>query len=248
MPVYRVQFTEENNRYVVTEAKLSKDYESGDLEREAEFAGFLLSGLRELPFPDQDPSLPTYLVTSAHLDRETSKPLRFQIMEGDILSVYSDALALSAFRSMYDPTPGTIFGRIHEKCGFSFGDHLPSGASLWGEGFHEFPAKENRSFDRLFVLDMGDYGNQGSITPKTLEKSFDALSSSIQQGCFSNLRSLSMPMLGSGAQGFEGKHVANKMWVFLETLWKHSDIELLRIFSNREEDTQSLAREIRKHL
>ena len=32
MPVYRVQFTEENNRYVVTEAKLSKDYESGDLE------------------------------------------------------------------------------------------------------------------------------------------------------------------------------------------------------------------------
>lgn len=230
-PFYRVRFTKAGDGYQVSETKLSRGIDHYG----ASFLRDCLSNLMESPFPDPDPAMNACIAHSRSLEREDGSPLRFQVMEGDILSAYSDALLVSAYQSTFDPAPGSIFGRIHEKCGMIFGYKLPEGATAIAGRFHEFPVKENRSFNRLFVLEMGEFPEGNEKVAGDILKGFNSLRTSIQQGCFVGLRSLSMPLLGTGRQGLDIKYICKETVDVVRTFRDSTDVQLLRIFVKNED-------------
>ena len=101
-----------------------------------------------------------YLFNITPINRKNNSTLFLEFYGGDITSLSVDVLLVSAFKSCFVPTPGTIFKAIKDRFGIEYGYELPKDAIELLPNLYEFPVKKNVAyFNRLWVIEITDLKN-----------------------------------------------------------------------------------------
>lgn len=173
-----------------------------------------------------------HLFSFTEMVRPGLPSLAVECYAGDILAKYSDALIVSAFGNDFFPTPRSIFGAIHERYGVGFGIGLPDGADSVHAKFHRFPVEPCKSFRSLWVLEITEFeeGQQDALT--RLLSSMTLLRQSIGALIQTGVRSISLPLLGTGSQGLDVRDVTFETLKLMKE-WASTapSLEVVRLFA-----------------
>lgn len=173
----------------------------------------------------------SYLFNISEIERKNNSPLILEFYGGDITSIYSDVLLVSAFQSSYIPTYGSVFWSIKEKFGIELGNQVPQKSQLILEGLHEFPVPKTSAFSRLWVKDIKQFSNDSSSNIDII-RAFHFLENLADAFDKFAIKSISLPLLGTGNQGISLEDSAINIMRIVKT-WsvQSKTLETVRIFA-----------------
>ncbi|PTN09299.1 hypothetical protein C8N47_105140 [Mangrovibacterium marinum] len=172
----------------------------------------------------------SHIFNITEIPRSSYRPLNLEFYGGDITSVFSDVLLTSAFQGNFYPTPNTILGRINERFGIHF-SNLPENATRLGDRLFDFGSPTTSSYKRLWVLEISQLGNrEGRSTD--LYKSIKSLEKLNEVIDYLGVKSISIPLLGTGAQGLSIEESAMSLIsVVIKWAQNSSSLETVRVFA-----------------
>lgn len=100
----------------------------------------------------------------SEIPRDTSPPLYLECYGGDIFSVPSDVVLLSAFAGCYAPVPGGLFDSLRSHCQVSFQQTLPAGTRTFSGRLHHVPVPSTTAFSDLWIIDLRDLSQKGPLS------------------------------------------------------------------------------------
>lgn len=179
-------------------------------------------------FPQAEPQ--AHLYNLSEIPRSNGLSLFVECYAGDILTIYSDVLIVSAFAHDYWPTPDSILGAISRRFGLNYGGSLPEGTESVDERLHRFPATPCPAFGSLWVLEMQLHDEEHPFTPAQLRSAFAVLGRSAAS--LSAARSISLPLLGTGSQSLDRRDVVREI-IRLARTWAAilPRLEVVRLFA-----------------
>jgi len=138
------------------------------------------------------------LFNLAEIQRGELASLYVEFYAGDILSVYSDALIVSAFSGDYYPISGSVLGAIADRFGIRYGANRPDGTVSIAGNLHRFPTPRCSAFKELWVLEIKNTANREPVSPGEIALAFSTLHHNIRQLVENGISSISMPLFGTG--------------------------------------------------
>jgi len=176
---------------------------------------------------------------SAHLfnvwevPRGQAPSLFAEFYAGDILSIRSDVLIVSSFRGDYFPTQGSILGALADRFGLAYGTTLPRGSLSVHPNLHKFPVTGCLAFRDLWVIEIREWDAKSTVTLADVSKAFGVLKGSIAKVAQGDVKSISMPLIGTGSVGLPLQDVVRETMLLVKD-WASTapQLEVVRIFAN----------------
>jgi hypothetical protein len=173
----------------------------------------------------------SHIFNITEIPRNSERPLILEFYGGDITSIYSDVMLISAFQGDFRPMPNTIFGRIKDKFGVSYSSKLPDEVTDLGEGIYDLHSPQTEAYKRLWALEITNFNTSADRSIlfyksiKHLEKLIDAIN-------YLGIESISIPLLGSGAQGLT-REEASMALIGIINKWaqKSTILKTVRVFA-----------------
>ncbi len=186
-----------------------------------------------------------YLFNINLFERKNNEPLELEFYAGDITSVYSDAILISAYKSSFVPTKGTIFKRLKEKYNIEYDREYPVGFKEIVKGFSEFPTKGTDAFKRIFVIEMLDLSVSSENENAIIDNGFYTIEKALAHDALKGLKTISLPLIGTGAQALDVGEIARKTIQIVKNIAQvNGTLEKVRVFSYNLKNTAILNRTI----
>ncbi len=186
-----------------------------------------------------------FLFNTCEFPRQNARSLFVEFYAGDILSVRSDALVVSAYRRNFHPTRGSLLGAISDRFGYSYGVQLPEGTISVNPDLHCFPAAPCLAFNSLWVLEIKDLGDESPLTLGQLVQRLSVLDRHMPKILATGAKSLSLMLLGTGSQGLDITHVIRETLKMIRG-WARTaqSLDIVRVVDNDIEKIALLNRTI----
>jgi hypothetical protein len=187
----------------------------------------------------------SYLFNITEIEKKSGDSLYLEFYGGDITDVTSDLLIISAFKSSYYPTMGTILERLYEKYNLYYGGIDSSNLNSIVGGILELPVIGTTYNGKLWVLEiinpLSDIGSRES----QVTKSFMALEKAGKKFDNFEIESISIPLFGTGNQGLSLSESTLALMPILKTWAVNSEkLKTVRVFANTMEAASILNRTI----
>jgi hypothetical protein len=141
-----------------------------------------------------------HIFNITQIERNNLEPLYLEFYGGDVTLLESDVLLISAFKSSFTPNEGTVFQTLKNRYGIEYDDKLPNGYIKISHGLYEFPINNIITpFKRLWVIEIIDFFSSENELIQ-LKKSFITLSNISSIFDEQNIKSISLPLIGTGDQ------------------------------------------------
>lgn len=148
----------------------------------------------------------SHLFNIREIGRPDAPPLLLEFYGGDVLSVPSSMLLVSAFCESLHPTEGTVLGAIYAKYRVEFSGNLPVAASVVEDNVYDLGCPLGSDFAMLWAILMTSvHGPTSQAEWAVAFNRMRALRSGINA---KGLTSISMPLIGTGPQGLSYSQAA----------------------------------------
>lgn len=144
---------------------------------------------------------------------------------GDILSIPTDILVVSAFKGGYQPVRGTLFGALRERFGFLAIDHPVERISQHLVAVK--PLQSGLPFRKLLIVEM-DHGLQTDWN--IMQATFHDLNHHLRHAIDSDDQSISFPLLGTGNQQLPKERSAIEI-LKLKSVLSDTALRQMKIFA-----------------
>ncbi|QZT37451.1 hypothetical protein K5X82_00820 [Halosquirtibacter xylanolyticus] len=174
----------------------------------------------------------SFIFNITEIPSNNGQALTLEFYGGDITSRYSDILLVSAFQGDFNPTKRTVLGRIHERFDISFQNGLPDNAIKLRQGIYDLSSPKTEAYKCLWVLEMTNRKEAGEEQNSNFYASMKRLEKLIDVIEYLELESISIPLLGSGAQNLSLDETATGiMSVVRKWAMRCDSLKTVRVFA-----------------
>ncbi|QZE15756.1 hypothetical protein K4L44_07960 [Halosquirtibacter laminarini] len=173
----------------------------------------------------------SYIFNITEIPNKHGQSLKLEFYGGDITSRYSDVLLVSAFQGDFYPKKRTVLGRINERFGIAYPDGLPKEALKLEKGIYDLASPQTEIYKRLWAIEMTQF-EKGEESKNDFYTSMKRLEKLIEVIEYLELESISLPLLGSGAQNLSLDETAiGIMGVVRKWAMRCNSLKTVRVFA-----------------
>ncbi len=166
---------------------------------------------------------------------------------GDIFDSTSDILLLSAYKGMFFPKTGTIWGSLYSKTNISVFEYDLTNSHRFSENVLSFNTRENPYFIKLVALELSDLNRKYNFTSAKLASRYQELLHFLENFPAETDESISLPLLGTGNQGISLEESVSHLLKSFNQL-KNTKLKIIRVFAYNFETIGVLNKKINEFL